>query len=182
VAATGSVVSVNVSAEHRFSKEPVGAAELVAGVGVVGDCHAGARVQHRSRVRADPTQPNLRQVHLIGRELFDDLRDAGYDVGPARLGENLTTAGLDLHGLPTGTVLAVGGDVLLALTGLRNPCAQINGLGAGLQRQLVTVDPGGHPVVRGGVMAVVLRGGRVAVGDAVRASVPTGPHHPLVRV
>lgn len=178
----GSIVSVNASTEHTFSKQPVDRADLVAGVGVVGDCHAGAQVKHRSRVRADPTQPNLRQVHLIASELFDDLRQLGYEVAPAALGENLTTAGIDLHGLPTGTVLTIGDDVLVALTGLRNPCGQINGLAEGLQKQLLTHDADGRPVVRGGVMAVVLRGGPVAVGDAIRASVPDGPHHPLVRV
>jgi MOSC domain-containing protein YiiM len=182
VGVTGSVVSVNVSAEHRFSKQPVGGAELVAGVGLAGDCHAGAQVRHRSRVRADPTQPNLRQVHLIGTELLEHLATLGFDVAPAALGENLTTAGLDLHSLPTGTVLGIGPDVLLGLTGLRNPCGQINGLAPGLQQQLITADADGKPVVRGGVMAVVLRGGTVTVGDAVRATVPDGPHHPLVRV
>jgi MOSC domain-containing protein YiiM len=182
VGVSATVVSVNVSAEHHFSKEPVERADLVAGVGVVGDCHAGAQVKHRSRVRADPTQPNLRQVHLIASELFADLRTVGYEVAPAALGENLTTAGIDLHALPTGTVLAVGEDVLLGLTGLRNPCGQINGLAAGLQRQLLTSDADGRPVVRGGVMAVVLRGGTVRPGDTVLATAPPGAPHPLVRV
>lgn len=129
----GSVVAVHRSADHAFSKTPEPAIRLLAGVGVEGDAHAGARVQHRSRVRADPDQPNLRQVHLIHRELLTELADAGFSVQPGGLGENVTTSGVDLLGLPVGAVLRLGSEALVVVTGLRNPCRQIDGFVPGLR-------------------------------------------------
>jgi MOSC domain-containing protein YiiM len=178
-----SVVGLHGSGEHGFSKAPVDRVDLVAGVGVAGDAHAGPLVQHRSRVAADPTQPNLRQVHLIAGELFDLLAAAGHEVAPGDLGENVTTAGLDLHALAVGSVLRLGGDALVAVTGLRNPCAQIEAFQTGLLRQVVHRDDDtGVLVRRAGIMGVVVLGGTVDVGDPIEVGRPPGPPRPLERV
>lgn len=178
----GRVLAVAASPEHRFSKSPRVAIELLAGLGVRGDAHMGAAVRHRSRVAVDPTQPNLRQVHLIHGELLDDLRAAGFDVAPGELGENVTTRGIDLLGLPTGALMRIGEGALLALTGLRNPCRQIERHRAGLLAQVLRRGAGGRPIRRSGVMAVVLRGGIVRPGDGVAVALPPSPHRPLERV
>lgn len=172
-APTAHVAGVHLSATHTFSKVSVDAVTLVAGLGVDGDAHSGAQVKHRSRVAKDPTQPNLRQILLFPSELLHDLGERGYDVAPGALGENITTTGLDIFALPTGTVLRLGGDAIIALTGLRNPCGQINGLQDGLLGELrIKVD--GETVRRGGVMAVVVHGGEVRTGDPIAVSLPPG--------
>ena len=173
------VEGVHRCADHRFSKQATDTVELIAGIGVAGDAHAGATVRHRSRVAVDPLQPNLRQVHLIGGELLDELRGDGFAVGPGDLGENITTRGIDLLALPTGTVLSVGDDALLAVTGLRNPCTQLDRFQRGLMKAVLDRAPDGGLVRRAGVMAVVVLGGAVAVGDAISASSPPGPPVPL---
>jgi MOSC domain-containing protein YiiM len=155
---------------------------LLAGLGVAGDAHAGVTVQHRSRVAADPTQPNLRQVHLIHAELHDELGENGFTVLPGQLGENVTTRGIDLLGLSRGTILRLGSRAVIELTGLRNPCGHINGLQPGLLKQVVGQDAQGRVVRKAGVMAVVLAGGPVRVGDRIVAEAPTGPQLPLERV
>jgi MOSC domain-containing protein YiiM len=177
-----SVVALHRSTDHAFSKDPVRTLDLIAGVGVAGDVHAGPLVQHRSRVRADPTQPNLRQVHLIAAELFDVLADLGHVVRPGELGENVTTRGLDVHALAVGTVLLLGADALVAVTGLRNPCAQIERFQTGLLGQVAFRGDDGVLVRRAGIMGVVVRGGAVAIGDEIVASAPPGPARPLERV
>jgi len=174
-----SVVSVSRDAEHRFSKPAVDEVVLVAGLGVEGDAHSGTTVQHRSRVARDPSQPNLRQVHLVHAELFDEVGGSGFAVQPGELGENVTTRGVDLLGLPRGAVLRLGADAVVEVTGLRNPCRQIDGLGQGLMRELVSRDDDGEVVRKAGVMAVVLVGGRVAAGDPVVVELPAGPHEGL---
>jgi MOSC domain-containing protein YiiM len=174
-----SVVSVSRDPEHRFSKEVVDDIVLIAGLGVEGDAHAGTTVQHRSRVARDPSQPNLRQVHLVHAELFDEVQDSGFEVGPGELGENVTTRGVDLLGLPRGAVLRLGPDAVVEVTGLRNPCVQIDGFEAGLMRELVTRDGTGQVVRKAGVMAVVLAGGRVAPDDEVVVELPDGEHEAL---
>ena len=163
---------------HHFSKQLVSTITLLAGVGVESDGHAGRTVQHRSRVRRDPSQPNLRQVHLIQAELFDELRERGYDVSPGQLGENITTGGLDLLALPRGTVLRVGSAVV-ELTGLRNPCNQIDQFKRGLLAAVVSRRDDGAVVRKAGVMAVVVTGGTVSPGDPVEVELPAPPHHPL---
>lgn len=178
----GRLISVNANGEHTFSKHAAGEIELVAGVGVIGDAHAGARVRHRSRVARDPDQPNLRQVHLVDTSLFDELAAAGRHVGPGDLGENLTTEGLDLLGLPTGSLLAIGSTVLLALTGCRNPCGQINGFQSGLLDVVLGRAPLGSPRRSVGPMAVVVSGGTVRPGDEIRIALPPEPHLALERV
>lgn len=173
------VVGVSRDGEHRFSKEPEAAIRLVAGLGVEGDAHFGATVQHLSRVRRDPSQPNLRQVHLIHRELFDEVTA---EVGPGQLGENITTEGVDLLGLPRGTRLNVGDAAVVELTGLRNPCVQIDRFRPGLLKQVVATDEDGAVVRKAGVMAVVLAGGVVRPGDRIEVLLPDPPLEALAPV
>ncbi|MFE5290649.1 MOSC domain-containing protein [Isoptericola sp. NPDC056618] len=178
---TASVVAVHASAVHGFSKPALDEVVLVEGVGVEGDAHAGVTVQHRSRVAADPSQPNLRQVHLIHGELFDRLGAAGHDVAPGDLGENVTTRGIDLLALPVGTRLTIG-DAVVTVTGLRNPCQQINDFRPGLLKQLLRRGDDGEVERLAGVMGIVSRGGSVRPGDAVEVELPAPPHLPLTRV
>lgn len=179
--AVGHLEALHRSPVHGFSKETVESLRLLEGQGVEGDAHCGVTVQHRSRVAADPSQPNLRQVHLIHAELFDELRAAGFAVKPGDLGENLTTRGVDLLSLPVGTRLVMGAAVV-TVTGLRNPCQQINGFQAGLLKQVLKVDREGRPVRLAGVMGIVSRGGEVSTGDAFEVRLPAGEHFPLTRV
>ncbi|WP_035860931.1 MOSC domain-containing protein [Cryptosporangium arvum] len=174
------VISVSKDSEHHFSKRPVDEIVLLAGLGVEGDAHAGVTVQHRSRVAVDPTQPNLRQVHLIQSELIDELAD--FDLAPGGLGENVLTRGIDLLALPTGAVLRLGADATIEITGLRNPCRQIDGYRSGLLKQVLTKDERGSIVRRAGVMGVVTAGGVVRPGDAVAVTMPPPPHQALERV
>ena len=176
------VVGTFRSAGHNFSKEAVGELRLLAGIGVEGDAHAGPTVKHLSRVRLDPNQPNLRQVHLIHQELFDELRAERFEVRPGDLGENITTRGVDLLGLPTGAVLRLGDTALVAITGLRNPCQQIEAFRTGLLDAVRPTAPTGDVVRKAGVMGVVVHGGMVRAGDPVRVSLPSGRPIPLERV
>jgi MOSC domain-containing protein YiiM len=173
------VVGVSRDGKHRFSKHPEEAITLVAGLGVEGDAHFGATVQHLSRVRRDPSQPNLRQVHLMHRELFDELTER---VEPGQLGENITTEGVDLLGLPRGTRLRLGEEAVIELTGLRNPCVQIDRFRPGLLKQVVGTDEAGAVVRKAGVMAVVISGGVVRPGDAVEVRLPDGAAEALAPV
>jgi MOSC domain-containing protein YiiM len=176
------VLAVCARAGHHFSKTVLPAIELVAGIGVAGDGHAGTTVQHRSRVALDPTKPNLRQVHLMHAELFDDLAARGYRVQPGDLGENVTTRDVDLLGLPTGTVLRLGPHARVQVTGLRNPCTQLDAFAPGLMKALLERRPDGVLVRKSGVMAIVLEGGRVAPGDAIEVERPEQPWHALAPV
>ncbi|MFC3996875.1 MOSC domain-containing protein [Nocardiopsis sediminis] len=178
----GEVAAVSRSGVHAFSKAGRDAIRLLAGLGVEGDAHLGRTVQHLSRVRRDPTQPNLRQVHLLHTELHDELRAAGFTAGPGDLGENITTRGLDLLGLPTGALLRVGPDAVVEVTGLRNPCAQIDGFQKGMLAAVVGRDADGAVVRKAGVMGVVRAGGVVRPGDVIGVDLPLGPHRPLERV
>ncbi len=177
-----SVVAVSSSPEHSFSKPNVPSITLIAGVGVEGDAHSGELVKHRYLVQKDPTQPNLRQVHLIHQELFGQLSDQGHDVSAGELGENITTQGIDLLSLPAGAVLQLGSEVTLELTGLRNPCVQINEFQNGLMPLLRHRDDDGTIVRIGGVMAVVLSGGAVKPGDDITIELPPKPHHALTYI
>ena len=170
------VVGVAMDSTHRFSKVATEAIELVAGHGVVGDAHAGPTVKHRSRVAKDPTQPNLRQVHLIHREFLDLAAEHGYELGAGDLGENVLTAGVDLLDLPRGTLLRLGEDAVVRVTGLRNPCHQINDFRAGLLKLAIGRDEAGEIVRRTGIMAVVEIGGIVLPGDPVTVTLPAEPH------
>jgi MOSC domain-containing protein YiiM len=174
-----SVRAVHVSTLHSFSKFTEPAIRLVAGLGVEGDAHAGTTVKHRSRVARDPKAPNLRQVHLLHAELFDELMTAGFAVWPGELGENITTHGVDLLGLPTGTRLHLGDQAIVELTGLRNPCSQIDRFQAGLMAATLARDADGRLMRKAGVMAIVLQGGAVQSGDAIRVEWPPGEVKPL---
>jgi MOSC domain-containing protein YiiM len=176
------VESVSLDDRHRFSKSAVDRIVLLTGLGVQGDAHAGATVQHRSRVAVDPMQPNLRQVHLMHSELFAELRADGYDVSSGQLGENITTRGIDLLALPRNAVLEIGDEAVVRVTGLRNPCAQINAFRPGLLKSVMHHDDQGAVVRKAGVMGIVLHGGTVRAGDAISVSLPHGPHLPLERV
>lgn len=175
----GLVVAVSLRAGHHFSKTPSLGIRLLTGLGVTGDAHMGATVKHRSRVRKDPTQPNLRQVHLIHAELFDELRTRGFAVKPGELGENVTTSGIDLLALPAGTRLHLGESAVVEITGLRNPCAQIDDFQQGLMAATLDRDAAGNLVRKAGIMSVVIRDGDVRPGDAIGVELPSAPHRRL---
>ena len=177
---TGRVTSVHRNPAHEFSKHLVPSIHLL--VGVDGDAHHGKTVQHRSRVAVDPSQPNLRQVHLIHRELLNQLETHGFKVGPGRLGENVLTEGIDLLGLPRGTILELGSNAAIEVTGLRNPCKQLNQIDSALLPRLVFRDASGDLVRLAGIMAIVLREGDVSAGDAIQIVLPEEPHEKLVPV
>lgn len=176
-AVEGKVVAVSIDGKHRFSKTPQLSITLVEGQGVQGDAHFGTHIKHRYLARWKPRAPNHRQVHLISSELFDELLEFGYDVGPGDLGENIATVGLELEGLPLDTELRIGASAGLRLTGLRTPCVLIDRFKAGLKARLVTNRPG--PPFRAGVMAVVSRSGDVYCEDAIRVLLPAASHRPL---
>ena len=178
----GTVTAVSSNGEYSFTKPNRESITLLAGLGVEGDVHAGVTVKHRSRVAQDPTQPNLRQVHLIHEELFEDVAGSGFRVGAGELGENITTRGIDLLGLPTGALLRIGDDAVVEVTGLRNPCAQIDNFQRGLLKQVVGRGADGRVVYRAGVMGVVKVGGVVRPGDSIGVELPEGPHRALERV
>jgi len=173
------VKAVSRDDQHRFSKRLEPCITLVAGSGVVGDPHAGATVRHRSRVRKQPDLPNLRQVHLIHSELHDELRTRGFEVGAGDMGENVTTAGIELLSLPAGTHLVLGPDAVVEITGLRNPCTQLDAFQSGLMNAVLDRDADGELVRKAGVMAVVVEGGDVRPGDPITVRLPPVPHVPL---
>jgi MOSC domain-containing protein YiiM len=176
------VIAVCRSSSHDFSKPVENAIQLVEGLGVKGDSHFGATVQHLVRVREDPTKPNLRQVHLIHSELFEELKAAGFSIAPGEIGENITTRGIDLLGLPDGTHLHIGMNAVVRVTGLRNPCKQLDKFQAGLMSALLGRDAEGNITRKSGIMSVVLKGGEVRPGDMIRIELPPQPHRPLGRL
>src|SRR3979490_3071627 len=176
------VVAVCLNGEHRFSKTVTPSITLLTGLGVEGDAHAGVTVKHRSRVAKDPTQPNLRQVHLMHEELFDEVRAKGFTVTPGELGENITTSGIDLLALPTGTRLHLGESAVVEITGLRNPCIQIEKFQKGLMAATLEDDADGNLIRTAGIMSMVILEGAVRPGDAIRVEMPAEPHRPLLPV
>jgi MOSC domain-containing protein YiiM len=182
VMTTATVISVSAAMGHRFSKPLQDSIRLLAGLGVEGDAHCGETVKHRSRVAIDPTQPNLRQIHLLHAELLDELNAAGFAVAPGEMGENVLTRGVDLLGLPVGTTLRLGADALVEITGLRNPCAQIEAFRPGLLAAVLGRDADGRLVRKAGIMGIVREGGVVAPGDAIAVTLPALPHRALERV
>lgn len=179
---TASVVAVCRSPEYSFSKPEAAEIRLLVGLGVEDDVHQGLTVKHRSRMKQDPTRPNLRQVHLIHEELHDELRAAGFRVAPGVMGENITTRGVDLLGLPTGTRLHLGDTAVIEITGLRNPCKQLDDYQSGLLAAVLEQADDGKLIRKSGVMAVVLQGGSVKSGAAIRVELPAKPRQPLVPV
>ena len=176
------VTSVCLSGTHNFSKGPAAQIKLLAGLGIEGDAHCGVTVKHRSRVARDPTQPNLRQVHLIQGELFDELAAQGFAVAPGQIGENITTRHIDLLALPVGSQLHIGKSAIVELTGLRNPCEQLNAHRAGLMSAVLGRTADGKLVRKAGVMGVVIMGGSVQAGDTIEVKLPALPHRVMERV
>ncbi len=176
------VISVASSATRSFSKTPRAHIHLLAGMGIEGDSHAGVCVKHRSRVAIDPTQPNLRQVSLLHSEVFDEVAALGFVLQPGDIGENITTEGVDLLSLPRGTCLHIGATAVVELTGLRNPCKQIDTFQKGLLKAFVGRDANGGIVLKAGVMSVVRVGGEVCVGNSIAVVLPDGECMPMERV
>jgi hypothetical protein len=175
----GKVTAVSRDDGHHFTKPVRDRIRLLTGLGVEGDAHLGVTVQHRSRVAQDPTQPNLRQVHLIHGELHDELRAAGYEVQPGEFGENVTTRDIDLLALPTGTRLRLGAHAVVEVTGLRNPCLQIDRFQQGVLKEVVGRDEAGNVIRKAGVMGIVLADGDIRPGDPITVELPQEPHRPL---
>lgn len=175
----GIVTAVSLRRGHHFSKTNAMSIRLLKGLGVDGDAHMGATVKHRSRVAKDSSQPNLRQVHLMHEELFDELRPKNFTVRPGDMGENVTTRGIDLLALPAGARLHLGDSAVVEITGLRNPCVQIDRFQQGLMAATLDKDADGNLIRKAGVMSIVLAEGDVRPGDMVRVELPAGPHHPL---
>ena len=179
---SGVVAAVSRSPRHTLVKPNADSIRLVEGLGVEDDAHLGTTVKHRSRVARDPSQPNLRQVHLIHGELHDELRDTGFAVVPGQMGENITTRGVDLLRLPTGTRLRLGDSAVVEVTGLRNPCAQLDRIQRGLMAATLDRDEHGNLVRKACIMGVVIAGGEVRPGDPILVELPPQPHRPLTPV
>lgn len=176
------VIAVAASAAHTMTKSAQEQIRLLTGLGVAGDAHMGETVQHRSRVAIDPAAPNLRQVHLIHAELHDELAAYGFHLAPGQMGENITTRGIDLLALPRGAKLRIGEAAVLEITGLRNPCRQLDMIQPGLMAAVIGRGPDGKLLRKAGVMAIVLTGGEVRPCDTIRVTLPPHPHLPLDRV
>jgi len=175
----GTIIAVSRSLGHTFSKPNEGSIRLLPGLGVEGDAHMGVTVKHRSRVAKDPTAPNLRQVHLIHAELHDELEAAGFRLSPGVMGENVTTRGVDLLGLPTGARLHLGAEAVVEITGLRNPCRQLNDFQPGLMAATLDRDADGNLIRKAGIMGVVLAGGEIKPGDKIEVELPPEPYREL---
>ena len=176
---TAEVVAVSAKPKHGVDKTNRSVIRLIAGEGVEGDAHCGATVKHRSRWRRDPTQPNIRQVHLMHAELFEELAERGFPVTPGLMGENVTTRGVDLLNLPRGAILRLGHEAVVQITGLRNPCYQLDQLRPGLMAACLERAAEGELIRKAGVMCIVLAGGQVRAGDAVAVELPAAPHEAL---
>jgi MOSC domain-containing protein YiiM len=173
------ITALAASATHSMSKPRRETLRLLAGLGIEGDAHQGVTVKHRSRVARDPSQPNLRQVHLVHSELHDELRALGFAIEAGRMGENVTTRGVYLLALPTGARLHLGASAVVEVTGLRNPCVQLEGIAPGLMKAVLDRDVRGGLIRKAGVMGIVLAGGELRVGDAIGIELPSEPHRPL---
>ena len=173
------VISVSRSGSHSFSKPTCTSIHLIEGLGVEGDAHSGKTVKHRSRVANEPSQPNLRQVHLIHSELHDELIEQGFRVTPGVMGENITTKGIDLLGLPRGSLLHIGDKAIIEITGLRNPCKQIDNFQKGLLRAVLDKTPDGELIRKSGIMAIVISGGVIKANDPIEIQLPEKPHYKL---
>ncbi len=175
----GKVLAVSLSPEHGFTKHPQPAIRLLAGLGVEGDAHAGKTTQHLFRKRQNPDLPNLAQVHFLHAELFDEVAAQGFDLAPGVMGENVLTEGIDLLSLPTGTIFRVGPEAVVEISGIRNPCHQIDGVAKGLARAMIGRDAAGKMTRKAGIMGIVVTGGTITPGDTIAVTLPKGPHRPL---
>ena len=178
----GIVKSVSKSKTHTFSKINCDKIVLLRGLGVEGDAHSGRTVKHRSRVAKDPSQPNLRQVHLIHSELFGELKGKGFTILSGEIGENITTEGIELLALPKGTILEIGESAKIEVTGLRNPCKQLDALQNGLMKAVLDTDNEGNLIRKADIMGIVLEGGEVKIGDVIKIKLPPKPYIKLERV
>lgn len=178
----GKVIAVCKSATHTMSKMAVDSIMLLTGLGVDGDAHMGETVKHRSRVAQDPTQPNLRQVHLIHSELHEELKGLGFTILPGQMGENITTEGVALLALPRNTLLHIGESTIIEVKGLRNPCSQLNGIQPGLKQAVLGIDENGNLIRKAGIMGIVIKGGLVKTNDTIRIELPDLPHLALEKV
>lgn len=176
------VIAVSKSPTHTMSKNNMETIKLLADLGVEDDAHMGTTVKHRSRVDQDPTQPNLRQVHLIHSELHDELATKGFVISEGQMGENITTKGIDLLSLPKGTKLKIGEEAIVEITGLRNPCHQLEGIQKGLMKAVLSHDEHGNLIRKAGIMGIVLASGEVKRGDKITIELPSEPHMKLERV
>ena len=174
-----SVLAVSRSKSHSFSKAGEFSIRLLSGLGVEGDAHLGVTVKHRYHAAKNPDAPNLRQVHLIHAELFDELREKGFTITPGAIGENVTTRGIDLLALPCGARLRLGEEAIVEVTGLRSPCTYIDRYQSGLKNAVLDKDADGRVIRKSGIMAIVIAGGDVRSGDAITVELPTGAHRPL---
>ena len=179
---SGHIIALHRNQTHGFSKQTVPTLNVLQGLGIEGDAHCGATVKHRSRVAANPDQPNLRQVHLLATETIDEISAGGFRFMPGDVGENITTHGIDLINLPRHTRLYIGSNVILSITGLRNPCVQLDSFQAGLTQAFLGRKNDGSLLRKAGVMAIVLEGGLIAQGDEIRVELPSRPHLILERV
>ncbi|MCP5055649.1 MAG: MOSC domain-containing protein [bacterium] len=168
------VVAVSSNPTHSMRKPNRPSIRIVVDLGIQDDAHCGEKIQHRSRVARDPSQPNLRQVHLVHAELLDELHESGFDLAPGEIGENITTRGIDLLSLPRGTLLTIGGDAIIEITGLRNPCRQLNGIAPGLMAATLESDAEGRLIRKAGIMAIVRRAGEITAGDSIEVELPDG--------
>ncbi|MEL6256351.1 MAG: MOSC domain-containing protein [Bacteroidota bacterium] len=176
------VIALSKSSCHTFNKYNTNSIHLLKGLGVKGDAHMGEKVKHRSRVAKDPTQPNLRQVHLMHAELFEEVAEKGFKVSPGQMGENITTKGIDLLSLPTHTILKIGQEAEIQITGLRNPCYQIDSIQEGLMKAVLDKNEEGNLIRKAGIMGIVLKGGEVKVGDEIKVKLPSKPHKNLEKI
>ena len=173
------VIALSISPQHTMHKFARPSVMLIEGIGVEGDAHAGEKVKHRSRVAKNPDQPNLRQVHLVAQELIEQLQKDGFPVVAGIMGENITTQGIDLLALPENTTLVFGSAATIKITGLRNPCAQLDGIKPGLMKAVLDTDEEGNLIRKAGVMATVIAGGVINVGDPISIVFPPEPHQRL---
>ena len=173
------VIAVSSSETHSFSKPNQDVINLIEGIGVEGDAHSGKTVKHRFLVKKDALRPNIRQVHLIHNELLDELNANGFSVNPGQLGENITSRGIDLLALPTGTILNIGYEVVIELTAFRNPCKQIDEFQEGMLKAVLYKDDEGNLVRKTGVIGIVRSGGEVRPGDTILFNLPPKPHQQL---
>ncbi len=178
----GKILSVSKSRTHTFRKINQTSIQLIEGKGVAGDAHLGITVKHRSRVAKDPTQPNLRQVHLIHAELFEELSTKGFEIQAGDMGENITTSGVELLNLPRNTILRIGSSAKIQVTGLRNPCVQLDNFQDGLMKAVLDKDDAGNLIRKAGIMGIVLTGGNIAIGDSIIIEFPSKPYLKLERV
>ncbi|MDE0771993.1 MAG: MOSC domain-containing protein [Salibacteraceae bacterium] len=172
----GIVQSVSKSETHSFSKYKYDNIVLIKGLGVEGDAHLGKKVKHRYLVNKDPNQPNLRQVHLVHSELFDELKTKGFNLQAGEIGENITTKGVELLALPRNSILTIGANVKIKITGLRNPCSQLNAIKKGLLKAVLDKDKKGNTIRKSGVMGIVLEGGEISIGNKIIVELPSKPY------